>query len=325
MNTNMEKPYVVGIDIGGTNTVFGIVDARGTVLCSSSVKTQSYDDVNIYVDDVCKNLLPLIESVGGIEKIKGIGIGAPNGNYYNGTIEFAPNLPWKGVIHLADMFEERIGIPTALTNDANAAAIGEMTYGAARGLKDFIMITLGTGVGSGIVINGQLVYGHDGFAGELGHTIIRRGGRPCGCGRKGCLETYCSATGVARTAREFLAERTEPSLLRQIPVEEIASKDVYDAAVKGDKLANEIFEFTGTILGESLADAIAFSSPEAIVLFGGLAKSGEYLLKPLQKALDENILNIYKGKTKILLSELKDADAAVLGASALGWELKDLK
>lgn len=325
MNTNMEKPYVVGIDIGGTNTVFGIVDARGTVLCSSSVKTQSYDDVNVYVDDVCKNLLPLIESVGGIEKIKGIGIGAPNGNYYNGTIEFAPNLPWKGVIHLADMFEERIGIPTALTNDANAAAIGEMTYGAARGLKDFIMITLGTGVGSGIVINGQLVYGHDGFAGELGHTIIRRGGRPCGCGRKGCLETYCSATGVARTAREFLAERTEPSLLRQIPVEEIASKDVYDAAVKGDKLANEIFEFTGTILGESLADAIAFSSPEAIVLFGGLAKSGDYLLKPLQKALDENILNIYKGKTKILLSELKDADAAVLGASALGWELKDLK
>lgn len=325
MNTNMEKPYVVGIDIGGTNTVFGIVDARGTVLCSSSVKTQSYDDVNIYVDDVCKNLLPLIESVGGIEIIKGIGIGTPNGNYYNGTIEFAPNLPWKGVIHLADMFEERIGIPTALTNDANAAAIGEMTYGAARGLKDFIMITLGTGVGSGIVINGQLVYGHDGFAGELGHTIIRRGGRPCGCGRKGCLETYCSATGVARTAREFLAERTEPSLLRQIPVEEIASKDVYDAAVKGDKLANEIFEFTGTILGESLADAIAFSSPEAIVLFGGLAKSGEYLLKPLQKALDENILNIYKGKTKILLSELKDADAAVLGASALGWELKDLK
>lgn len=325
MNTNMEKPYVVGIDIGGTNTVFGIVDARGTVLCSSSIKTQAYSDVNVYVDDVCKNLLPLIESVGGIEKIKGIGIGAPNGNYYNGTIEFAPNLPWKGVIHLADMFEERIGIPTALTNDANAAAIGEMTYGAARGMKDFIMITLGTGVGSGIVINGQLVYGHDGFAGELGHTIIRRGGRPCGCGRKGCLETYCSATGVARTAREFLAERTEPSLLRQIPVEEIVSKDVYDAAVKGDKLANDIFEFTGTILGESLADAIAFSSPEAIVLFGGLAKSGDYIMKPLMKALDENVLNIYKGKTKVVLSELKDADAAVLGASALGWELKDFK
>ena len=325
MNTNMEKPYVVGIDIGGTNTVFGIVDARGTILCSSSIKTQAYDDVNNYADAVCNNLLPLIESVGGKEKIKGIGVGAPNGNYYNGTIEFAPNLPWKGVIRLADMIEERLEIPTALTNDANAAAIGEMTYGVARGMKDFIMITLGTGVGSGIVINGQMVYGHNGFAGELGHTIIRRGGRPCGCGRRGCLETYCSATGVARTAREFLAERTEPSLLRQIPVEEITSKDVYDAAVKGDKLALDIFDFTGTILGESLADAIAFSSPEAIVLFGGLAKSGEYLMKPLLKALNENVLNIYKGKTKVLISELKDSDAAVLGASALGWELKDIK
>ncbi len=325
MNTNMEKPYVVGIDIGGTNTVFGIVDARGTILCSSSIKTQAYDDVNNYADAVCTNLLPLIESVGGKEKIKGIGVGAPNGNYYNGTIEFAPNLPWKGVIRLADMIEERLEIPTALTNDANAAAIGEMTYGVARGMKDFIMITLGTGVGSGIVINGQMVYGHDGFAGELGHTIIRRGGRPCGCGRRGCLETYCSATGVARTAREFLAERTDPSLLRQIPVEEITSKDVYDAAVKGDKLALDIFDFTGTILGESLADAIAFSSPEAIVLFGGLAKSGEYLMRPLLKALDENVLNIYKGKTKVLISELKDSDAAVLGASALGWELKDIK
>ena len=325
MNTNMEKPYVVGIDIGGTNTVFGIVDARGTILCSSSIKTQAYDDVNNYADAVCNNLLPLIESVGGKEKIKGIGVGAPNGNYYNGTIEFAPNLPWKGVIRLADMIEERLEIPTALTNDANAAAIGEMTYGVARGMKDFIMITLGTGVGSGIVINGQMVYGHDGFAGELGHTIIRRGGRPCGCGRRGCLETYCSATGVARTAREFLAERTEPSLLRQIPVEEITSKDVYDAAVKGDKLALDIFDFTGTILGESLADAIAFSSPEAIVLFGGLAKSGEYLMRPLLKALNENVLNIYKGKAKLLMSELKDSDAAVLGASALGWEIKNAK
>ncbi len=321
----MEKPYVVGIDIGGTNTVFGIVDARGSILCSSSIKTQAYDDVVDYVDAVCKNLLPLLESVGGKEKIKGIGIGAPNGNYYNGTIEFAPNLPWKGIIRLADMVEERLSIPTVLTNDANAAAIGEMTYGVARGMKDFIMITLGTGVGSGIVINGQMVYGHDGFAGELGHTIIRRGGRPCGCGRRGCLETYCSATGVGRTAREFLAERTDESLLRQIPVEEITSKHVYDAAVKGDKLAVEIFNFTGEILGESLADAIAFSSPEAIVLFGGLAKSGEFLMKPLLKSIEENVLNIYKGKTKVLVSELKDSDAAVLGASALGWELKELK
>ena len=326
MTINMEKPYVVGMDIGGTNTVFGVVDSRGNVLASDSVKTQQYENIDDYVDAVCKKLLPLLSQFGGAEKIKGMGVGAPNGNYYSGTIEFAPNLPWKGIIPLASMFEERLGIPTALTNDANAAAIGEMTYGAARGMKDFIMITLGTGVGSGIVINGQMVYGHDGFAGELGHVIIRReNGRLCGCGRHGCLETYCSATGVARTAREFLTARTEPSLLRSIPAENITSKDVYDAAVQGDKLAQDIFDFTGNILGEAIADAIAFSSPEAIILFGGLAKSGDYIFKPIQKAIDDNVLNIYKGKAKLLMSELKDSDAAVLGASALGWELRDLK
>lgn len=323
MTTSMEKPYVVGMDIGGTNTVFGIVDSRGNVLSTDSVKTQQYAKIEDYVDAVCKKLLPLIQAIGGVDKIKGMGVGAPNGNYYNGTIEFAPNLPWKGVIPLAALFEEKLGISTALTNDANAAAIGEMTYGAARGLKDFIMITLGTGVGSGIVINGQLVYGHDGFAGELGHVIVRRDGRQCGCGRKGCLETYCSATGVARTAREFLIARSEPSLLRNIPAEEIVSKDVYDAAVKGDKLAQDIFEYTGKILGEAIADFIAFSSPEAIILFGGLAKSGDYIMKPIQQAIDENILKIYAGKTKLLLSQLKDADAAVLGASALGWEVRE--
>ena len=324
MGTGIEKPYVVGMDIGGTNTVFGIVDQRGNVLATDSIKTQAYAKIEDYVDAVCEKLIPLIESMGGVEKIKGMGVGAPNGNYYNGTIEFAPNLPWKGVIPLAALFEEKVGVPTALTNDANAAAIGEMTYGAARGMKDFIMITLGTGVGSGIVINGQLVYGHDGFAGELGHVVVRReNGRLCGCGRRGCLETYCSATGVARTAREFLVARPEPSLLREIPAEEIVSKDVYDAAVKGDKLAQDIFEFTGRILGEALADFIAFSSPEAIVLFGGLAKSGDYIMKPIKKALDENILKIFEGKTKLLVSELKDADAAVLGASALGWEVRE--
>lgn len=323
MNANMEKPYAVGIDIGGTNTVFGIVDANGSILASGSIKTGAYEKAETYVDEVCKHLLPLIEANGGVEKIKGIGVGAPNGNYYTGNIEFAPNLPWKGVVPLAALFEERTGIPTALTNDANAAAIGEMTYGAARGMKDFIMITLGTGVGSGIIINGQMVYGHDGFAGELGHVIVRReNGRLCGCGRKGCLETYCSATGVTRTAREFLENRTDDSLLRAIPADQITSKDVYDAAVKGDKLAQDIFDFTGTILGETLADFIAFSSPEAIVLFGGLAKSGDYIFKPIQKAIDDNVLPIYKGKAKLLLSELKDADAAVLGASALGWEAK---
>lgn len=321
MMTNNEKPYVVGMDIGGTNTVFGIVDQRGNVLASDSIKTQSYATIEEYVDAVYQKLMPLIQAQGGVEKIKGMGVGAPNGNYYKGTIEMAANLPWKGLIPLADLFEKKLGIPTALTNDANAAAIGEMTYGAARGMKDFIMITLGTGVGSGIVVNGQLLYGHDGFAGELGHVIVRReNGRQCGCGRKGCLETYCSATGVARTAREFLVARSEPSLLREIPAEDIVSKDVYDAAVKGDKLAKDVFEFTGSILGEALADFIAFSSPEAIVLFGGLAKSGDYIMKPIQKALDETVMKIYKGKTKLLVSELKDADAAVLGASALGWE-----
>ena len=220
MNSSMEKPYVVGIDIGGTNTVFGIVDARGTIIATDSIKTGAYEQAENYVDEVCKKLLPLIVANGGVDKIKGIGVGAPNGNYYNGTIEFAPNLPWKGVIPLAAMFEERLGIPTALTNDANAAAIGEMTYGAARGMKDFIMITLGTGVGSGIVINGQMVYGHDGFAGELGHTIIRReNGRLCGCGRHGCLETYCSANALEQAAgmniKDFfslLREKKSPQL-----------------------------------------------------------------------------------------------------------------
>lgn len=323
MTVNMEKTYVVGMDIGGTNTVFGVVDSRGNVLASDSIKTQEHENIDEYVDAVCKKLIPLLQQFGGADKFKGMGVGAPNGNYYKGTIEFAPNLPWKGVIPLAAMFEDKLGIPTALTNDANAAAIGEMTYGAARGLRDFIMITLGTGVGSGIVVNGQLVYGHDGFAGELGHVIVERDGRTCGCGRKGCLETYCSATGVARTAREFLVARSEPSLLREIPAEEIVSKDVYDAAIKGDKLAQEIFEYTGTILGRALADFIAFSSPEAIILFGGLAKAGDLIMKPIQKAMDENVLKIYAGKTKLLLSQLKDADAAVLGASALGWEVKE--
>lgn len=223
------------------------------------------------------------------------------------------------------MVSEKFGIPVAITNDANAAAIGEMTYGAARGMKNFIMITLGTGVGSGIVINGQLVYGHDGFAGELGHTIMKRNnGRLCGCGRTGCLEAYCSATGVARTAREFLEVRNEPSALRNIPVESITSKDVYDAAVNGDRLAAEIFEYTGNILGEAFADFTVFSSPEAIILFGGLAKSGDLLMRPLKESMEKNMMNMFKGKVKVLLSELKEADAAVLGASALGWEAKPL-
>lgn len=319
----MEKPYVVGIDIGGTNTVFGVVDARGTVLYSSSIKTGKYTDIEDYVAALGQGLLQVIDQAGGPDKIKGIGVGAPNGNYFNGCIEFAPNLPWKGKIPLAQLISEKVGgIPVALTNDANAAAIGEMTYGAARGMKDFIVITLGTGVGSGIVINGNLVYGHDGFAGELGHVIVRRNGRQCGCGRQGCLEAYTSATGVARTAREYLEIRKDESLLREFDPSEITSKDVYDAAMKNDKLALEIFETTGAMLGEAFANFVAFSSPEAIILFGGLTKAGDLIMEPIKRAMDANMLKVFEGKTKVLFSQLKESDAAVLGASALGWEVK---
>ena len=320
----MDTSYVIGIDIGGTNTVFGVVDARGTILYNGSIKTGIYEDINDYVTALSNGIKEVIEKAGGPGVIRGIGVGAPNGNYFNGCIEFAPNLPWKGKIELARLISEQTyQIPVTLTNDANAAAIGEMAYGVARGMKDFIEITLGTGLGSGVVVGGTLVYGHDGFAGELGHVIIRRNGRPCGCGRNGCLEAYCSATGVARTAREFLTNRTDGSLLRDINPEELSSKDVYEAAVKGDKLAQEIFEYTGNILGEALADFIAFTSPEAIVLFGGLTKSGDLILNPVRKSIDENVLKIYKGKTKLLVSQLKESDAAVLGASALGWEVKE--
>ncbi len=319
----MSKPYVIGIDMGGTNTVFGIVDARGVVLASSSIKTQKYNNITDYIDELYNETMKLVEANDAVDKIYGIGVGAPNANYFTGMIEDGVNLPWPTPVPFAKLLSDKFGIPVAITNDANAAAIGEMTYGAARGLKNFIMITLGTGVGSGIVINGQLVYGHDGFAGELGHVIMKRNnGRLCGCGRTGCLEAYCSATGVARTAREFLEARNDDSSLRNIPTEDITSKDVYDAAISGDQLAKDVFEFTGNMLGEAFADFTVFSSPEAIILFGGLAKSGELLLKPLRNSMEKNMMGIFKGKVKILLSELKEADAAVLGASALGWEAK---
>ncbi|MCH5213795.1 MAG: ROK family protein [Muribaculaceae bacterium] len=320
----MSKPYVMGVDIGGTNTVFGIVDARGHVVASDSIKTLKHTDFDSYIEELHAEMERLIKANDAEDQIQGIGIGAPNANYYTGEIQNPPNLPWGDVIPLAEKMSKAFGgIPVAITNDANAAALGEMTYGAARGLRDFIMITLGTGVGSGIVINGQLVYGHDGFAGELGHIVVKRNnGRMCGCGRTGCLEAYCSATGVARTAREFIELRSEPSKLRDIPVEEITSKHVYDAAVAGDKMAKEIFEYTAKILGDALADMVAFSSPQAIILFGGLAKSGDLLLKPLREEFEKALMPIFKGKCKILVSELKEADAAVLGASALGWEAK---
>jgi glucokinase len=316
------KPYVIGLDLGGTNSVFGIVDSRGDIKATTAIKTQAYEDVNDYVKASVDALQAIIDTVGGIDKIKAMGIGAPNGNFYSGTIEFAPNLRWKGVVPLAKLFSEALHIPVALTNDANAAALGEMTYGVARGMKNFIEITLGTGVGSGIVINGQMVYGCDGFAGELGHVIMRReNGRPCGCGRKGCLEAYCSATGVARTAREILSTTDEPSLLREYKPEDITSLEVSIAASKGDKLAKKIYDFTGEMLGEACADFAAFSSPEAFVFFGGLTKAGDLIMKPIEESFNKHVLKIFKGKAKFLVSGLEGSSAAVLGASAMGWDI----
>lgn len=326
MTENAMKPYVIGLDLGGTNSVFGIVDARGEIKATTAIKTGGYDNVDDYVKAATEALMPVIDTVGGLDKIKAMGIGAPNGNYYNGTIEFAPNLPWAhdGVVPLADLFSKALGgIPVALTNDANAAALGEMTYGVARGMKNFIMITLGTGVGAGIVINGQMVYGSDGMAGELGHVIMRReNGRTCGCGRKGCLEAYCSATGVARTAREFLGTSNEPSLLRDMNPEEITSLDVSKAAAKGDALSLRVYEFTGKMLGEACADFMTFCSPEAFVFFGGLTKAGDLLMKPLIKGYEENVLGIFRGKAKFLVSSLDGAGAAVLGASAIAKNIE---
>ncbi len=317
-----KKPYVIGLDLGGTNSEFGIVDQNANIIASTRVKTAGHGDVNQYVDDCVAALRPIIEKVGGIEKIHAMGIGAPNGNYYTGCIEFAPNLPWKGNIPLAQMFSERLGIPVRLTNDANAAAVGEMQYGVAKGMQNFIMITLGTGVGSGIVCNGQMVLGCDGMAGELGHVIVEKDGRQCGCGRKGCLECYCSATGIARTAREILEKTDKPTSLRNIPLDQIDGLAITLAAREGDAVALEIFEYTGRILGEACANFAAFSSPEAFVFFGGLSKAGDLIMNPIKKAYDENVLRVFKGKAKLLLSELDGAGAAVLGASALGWEVK---
>lgn len=325
MDAQEQKPFVIGLDLGGTNSVFGIVDQRGQVLATNAIKTQSYKTVEDFVDAGIEVLKPIIAKVGGISQIKAMGIGAPNGNFYRGTIEYAPNLVWahEGIVPLAKMFSDRLGIPVGLTNDANAAAIGEMQYGVARGMKNFIMITLGTGVGSGIVINGQMVYGVDGFAGELGHVTMVRGneGRLCGCGRKGCLEAYCSATGVARTARELLETSSEPSLLRKMNPEEITSLDVSIAAGKGDKLALDIFNFTGDMIGAACADFASFSSPEAFVFFGGLTKAGDLLMNPIIAAYDKYVMPVFKGKAKFLVSSLDDASAAVLGASAIGWEM----
>lgn len=323
----MKKPYVVGVDVGGQTAKFGIVDASGNVLKQSVVVSNTQSTAEEFVRDLSNALMQLIDGDYNINDIQGIGVGAPNANYYTGCINIAPNLTWCKThkVEFAKLLSEAMnGLPVTLTNDANAAAMGEMTYGVARGMNDFIMITLGTGVGSGIVINGKVVYGHDGNAGELGHVCsMRNNGRVCGCGKTGCLEAYTSATGVARTARELLELSEDVSLLREIPLEEITSKDVFDAAVQGDQLAKDIFEFTGRILGESLADFSAFSSPEAIVLFGGLTKSGRLIYEPIMENLNLNLMPQWRNKIKVLFSTLKESDAAILGASALAWVDKD--
>jgi glucokinase len=321
-STSLQQ-LAVGIDIGGTGTKFGIVDRNGNILFSSEISSRNHSEVEGFIDELHASLYTMIESAGGAGRIKGIGVGAPNGNFYTGTVEYAPNLPWKGIIPFAKLMEDKFKLPVTLTNDANAAAIGEMMYGAAKGMKDFIMITLGTGVGSGIVANGKLIYGHDGFAGELGHTIIIPNGRLHeGTGKHGSLESYASATGVRLTAIEMLAKTNEESLLHKIPVEAIDSKKVYEAATAGDKLAKEIFDFTGQILGLSLANFVMFSSPEAIILFGGLTKAGDLILKPTRENMEANLIQVFQNKVKILVSHLREADAAILGASALVWDVK---
>lgn len=307
----------LGIDIGGTNTSFGIVDRRGQILDQGTMKTTGHYTVHDYITALMKNLNPLLDKVGR-NNISGVGVGAPNANYYTGEIAFAPNLPWEGVIPLAKLMEDALGYKVTITNDANAAALGEMIYGVAKGMKDFIMVTLGTGVGSGFIANGQLIYGHDGFAGELGHLIAVRDGRKCGCGRHGCLETYASATGIVRTAKEWLETRNDATSLRD-PDLQLSAHAIHLAAEKGDELALQLFEYTGKILGQTLADVVAITSPEAVIFFGGLAKAGPLILEPTRRHMEENLLRVFKNKISFLHSALPDADAAILGASALVW------
>lgn len=317
------KSLVIGLDLGGTNSVFGVVDSKGEIIATTSIKTQAYPSVDQYIMESVKAIKQIAEQVGGMEKIRAMGIGAPCGNYYKGTIEHAANLVWaKGIVPLANMFVNELGIPVVVTNDAKAAAMGEMKYGVAVGMNNFVELTLGTGVGSGIVANGQLIYGFDGFAGELGHMIVEPDGRPCGCGRKGCLETYCSATGVVRTAIAMLEESSETTSLRDIATDKLTSYEVYKAAMAGDTMAQEVFIQTGRRIGIACANIATFLSPEAFIFFGGLAQAGELLLRPIEEAYNENVLSLYKGKARFLMSGLDGAKAAILGASAIAWDLK---
>ena len=314
------RKVAIGIDIGGTNTQVGFVDQDGKVFLETTMSTVLGETFEEYLEELHTVIEEAISSADEKFELIGMGIGAPNGNYYKGTIEFAPNLKWKGVIEVTKLMSAKFGIPAVLTNDANAAAIGEMMFGGAKGMKNFIIITLGTGLGSGIVVNGELVYGHDGFAGELGHVRVEREGRLCGCGRRGCLETYASATGIKRTAFEVIADRNQETILSTLSYDEITSFKIYEAAQNGDHIAREIFRKTGKYLGEALADFIANGSPEAIFLFGGLANAGELILDPTEKYMEENLLHIFKNKVKLQLSQLNEGDAAVVGAAALAWK-----
>ena len=313
----------VGIDIGGTNTVFGLVDREGNTVQEGAISTRQYPDFDEYLEELYISINNMIKNTEDCEVV-GIGVGAPNANYYSGTIEYAPNLQWKGIIPFVDKMKKYYPtLPIILTNDANAAAIGEMMYGGAKGMKNFIVVTLGTGLGSGFVVNGDLMYGHDGFAGELGHININRTGRMCGCGRKGCLETYVSATGIKRTAFKLLADHIEDSEFRNYSYNELTAQQITVAALNGDPLAIEAYEYTGMLLGRALADAVAITSPEAIFLFGGLAKAGKYIFEPTKKYMEMHMLQIFRNKVKLLPSGIDDKNAAVLGGSALVWKELD--
>ena len=317
---DLSKQVALGVDIGGTNTKYGLVNHRGEILEKGSIRTDEYEKAEDFIDALFEHVSPMIKRHCNERHFDGIGVGAPNANYYKGTIEQAPNLRWKGVIPFAELMTQKFGVPCKMTNDANAAALGEMMFGAARGMKDFIMVTLGTGVGSGIVTGGNLVYGHDGFAGELGHTIVKPGGRKhWSTGSEGSLEAYASATGISITAKKMRAEFPD-SLLNQYPEDEIDSRVVHECAKKGDPTAIEVFRYTGQKLGEALANFVMFSSPEAILLFGGVIKAGDFILKPTKLHMERNLLPIFRNKVKLVFSELDEADAAILGASALVWE-----
>ncbi len=318
------KKVVIGIDIGGTFTKYGLVERDGNCIAEDFISTDVYKEFGAYLENLHSVIENTILSINDEIKVMGVGIGAPNGNYYRGTIEHPPNLNWKGIIPVVNSLKAYFkDIPIVLTNDANAAAIGEMNYGGANGMKDFIVITLGTGLGSGIVVNGSIVYGHDGFAGELGHVNVKLEGRQCGCGKSGCLETYVSATGIKRTTFKLIADRNVSSELKSISYEDMTSKMIYEAARKGDPIALEAFEYTGRILGAKLADAVGHTSPEAIFLLGGLAKAKEFIINPTKKYMEENLLPIYRNKVKILPSSLQDTNAGILGASALAWNELD--